>query len=253
MSVYNRLLNELEALDLKKMKELLPTILDEGSKSNSNLSLIECLHKLASAEIEFRDDRAKKINIVVSSFPFVKTIKDFDFDYQPQINRNQIEDLITLRFMQEHNNIVFMGSPGVGKSHLAISIGVEAASLRYSTYFINFSTLMAKIKKAISEQRIEQVIKHFFKYSLLIIDEIGYLPTDKDASYVFFQLIAARYEKRSTIFTTNQPFSKWGVVFGDSVIASAIVDRIVHHCEIVKITGQSYRIKGKVDLTKEDN
>ena len=94
MSVYNRLLNELETLDLKKMKELLPTILDEGSKSNSNLSLIECLHKLASAEIEFRDDRAKKINIVVSSFPFVKTIKDFDFDYQPQINRNQIEDLI---------------------------------------------------------------------------------------------------------------------------------------------------------------
>ena len=168
------------------------------------MSLIECLHKLASAEIEFRDDRAKKINIVVSSFPFVKTIKDFDFDYQPQINRNQIEDLITLRFMQEHNNIVFMGSPGVGKSHLAISIGVEAASLRYSTYFINFSTLMAKIKKAISEQRIEQVIKHFFKYSLLIIDEIGYLPTDKDASYVFFQLIAARYEKRSTIFTTNR-------------------------------------------------
>ncbi len=97
------------------------------------------------------------------------------------------------------------------------------------------------------------MIKHFYKYSLLIIDEIGYLPTDKDASFVFFQLIAARYEKRSTIFTTNQPFSKWAAVFGDSVIASAIVDRIIHHCEIVKITGQSYRIKGKLDLTKEDS
>ena len=155
--------------------------------------------------------------------------------------------------MKEHNNIVFVGSPGVGKSHLAIAIGVEAASLRYSTYFINFSTLMAKIKKAIGEQRIEQIIKHYLKYSLLLIDEIGYLPTDRDASYVFFQLIAARYEKRSTIFTTNQPFSKWGEVFGDNVIASAIVDRIIHHCEIIKITGQSCRIKGKIDLTKEEN
>ena len=251
MSIYNKVLNNLEELELIKMKEMLPVILDQNNKAKKTLSTLEILQKLTSSEIVFRDERAKRINITISSFPFVKTLKDFD--YQPQINRSYIEDLATLRFMKEHNNIVFMGAPGVGKSHLAIAIGVEAASLRYSTYFINFSTLMAKIKKAIGEQRIEQIIKHYLKYSLLLIDEIGYLPTDRDASYVFFQLIAARYEKRSTIFTTNQPFSKWGEVFGDNVIASAIVDRIIYHCEIIKITWQSYRIKGKIDLTKEEN
>ena len=104
---------------------------------------------------------------------------------------------------------------------------------------------MLKIKKAVAEKREEQVIKHYVKYSLLIIDEIGYLPVDKDTTYVFFQLIAARYEMRSTILTTNQPFARWGEVFGDSVIASAIIDRLVHHCEIIKITGTSYRVKGK--------
>lgn len=104
---------------------------------------------------------------------------------------------------------------------------------------------MLEIKKAISEQCVEQIIKHYLKYSLLIIDEIGYLPVNKDTSYVFFQLIAARYEKKSTIITTNQPFAKWGEVFGDSVIASAIIDRLVHHCKIIKITGNSYRIMEK--------
>ena len=172
MSIYNQVLNNFEELELIKMKEVLPVILDQNNKAEQPLSTLEILQKLTSSEIVFRDERAKKINITISSFPFVKTLKDFDFDYQPQINRNYIEDLATLRFMKEHNNIVFMGSPGVGKSHLAIAIGVEAASLRYSTYFINFSTLMAKIKKAIAEQRIEQIIKHYLKYSLLLI-EIG--------------------------------------------------------------------------------
>lgn len=112
---------------------------------------------------------------------------------------------------------------------------------------------MAKIKKAIAEKREETIIKHYLKYSLLIIDEIGYLPIDKETSYVFFQLIAARYEKRSTILTTNQPFSKWGDVFGDNVIASAIIDRLVHHCEIIKISGLSYRLKGRNIFDNDEN
>lgn len=243
MSNYNQLLNNLNVLKLAKMEEMLPKLLD-GYKDSSK-TFIESLLKLTDAEIVSRDERARKINIVVSSFPYVKTIKDFDFNYQPQVNKNQIEDLCTLRFLESKSNIVFIGSPGVGKTHLATAIGVEAASQRVSTYFINFSALMAKIKKAVAEKREEEVIKHYLKYTLLIIDEIGYLPIDKETAYVFFQLIAARYEKRSTILTTNQPFAKWGEVFGDSVIASAIIDRLVHHCEIIKITGTSYRIKGK--------
>lgn len=250
MSNYNQLLNNLDTLKLPKMVEMLPKLLD-GYKDSSK-SFIEAFLKLTDAEIASRDDRAKKINIRVSSFPYIKTIKDFDFTYQPQINKNQIEDLCTLRFLESKNNIVFVGSPGVGKTHLATSIGIEAASQRVSTYFINFSTLMAKMKKAVAEKREEEVIKHYLKYTLLIIDEIGYLPIDKETAYVFFQLIAARYEKRSTILTTNQPFAKWGEVFGDSVIASAIIDRLVHHCDIIKITGTSYRIKGKNVFDGED-
>lgn len=110
---------------------------------------------------------------------------------------------------------------------------------------------MEKFKQASKENRVEQVVKHYLKYSLLIIDEIGYLPIDRNASYGFFQLVAARYEKRSTILTTNQPFSKWGEVFGDTVIANAILDRLVHHCEIIKINGMSYRLKGK-NIFEED-
>ena len=225
MSIYNQVLNNLEELELIKMKEMLPVILDQNNKAKQPLSTLEILQKLTSSEIVFRDERAKRINITKSSFPFVKTLKDFDFNYQPQINKSAIEDLCSLRFMETKSNVIFMGTPGVGKTHLAIFIGIEAATQRLSTYFINFSTIMVKIKKAIAEKREETIIKHYLKYSLLIIDEIGYLPIDKETSYVFFQLIAARYEKRSSILTSNQPFSKWEDVFGDNVIASAIIDR----------------------------
>ena len=249
MNKYIELNNNLENLKLTRIKEILPVTLD--SLKNEDKSLVDVLYELTKSEIGFRDERARKINVTVSSFPYHKTISDFDFTYQPTINKQQILDLATLRFMDTKSNIIFMGSPGPGKTHLATAIGIEAASQRISTYFINFAELMEKFKRAAKENRVESVVKHYLKYSILIIDEIGYLPIDKDSSYGFFQLIAARYEKRSTIITTNQPFSKWGDVFGDSVIANAILDRLVHHCEIIKINGLSYRIKGK-SIFEED-
>ena len=243
MATYAQLNNNLEALSLNKIKDILPSYLDD--KRNSDKSIVDIFHELSQAEIDFRDDRAKRINITVSSFPYHKTINDFDFTYQPTINKTKILDLASLRFMDEKSNIIFIGSPGTGKTHLATALGIEAASQRISTYFINFAELMEKFKQASKENRVEKIVKHYLKYSLLIIDEIGYLPVDRDSSYGFFQLIAARYENRSTILTTNQPFSKWGEVFGDSVIANAIIDRLVHHCEVIKINGMSYRIKDK--------
>lgn len=249
MATYAELNNNLDSLSLTKIKEILPVYLDD--RRNEDKSLVDSLVELTKAEIDFRDERARKINITVSSFPYHKTLKDFDFSYQPTINKRKIDDLATLRFMDEKANIILMGSPGVGKTHLATAIGMEAAGQRVSTYFINFAELMEKFKRAAKENRVEQVVKHYLKYSLLIIDEIGYLPVDRDSSYAFFQLIAARYEKRSTILTTNQPFSKWGEVFGDPVIANAIIDRLVHHSEIIKITGMSYRIKDK-NIFEED-
>mgnify|MGYP005964264413 CR=1 FL=1 len=243
MTNYNELTNNLEILKLEKMKEILPNAITKSVKNNVGLQ--DSLLELTKAEIEFRDERAKKINITVSNFPYIRTIKQFDFSYQPTINKNQILDLASLRFIEEKTNIVFIGSSGVGKTHLATALGIEAASQRISTYFINFALLMEKIKKATQENRLESVIKHYLKYAVLIIDEIGYLPIDRESSYGFFQLIAARYEKKPVILTTNQPFSKWADVFGDVVIANAIIDRVVHHCEIIKITGNSYRLKGK--------
>ncbi len=250
MTRYIELNNNLETLKLNKFIELLPSILNDVN--TQNISLVDVLYNLTSEEIKFRDERAKKINVTISSFPYLKTINDFDFSYQPSINKQQILDLATLRFMDLKENIIFMGSPGTGKTHLAVSLGMEAASQRISTYYINFATLMEKFKVAAKENRVEQVVKHYLKYNLLIIDEIGYLPVDKNASYGFFQLIAARYENRSTILTTNQTFSKWGDVFGDNIIANAIIDRLVHHCQIIKITGMSYRIKGK-SIYDEEN
>lgn len=243
MTSFNALQNNLQELSLFKMNEILPSVIDKSVKKGTSLQ--DSLIELTSAEIAFRDERARKINIVTSHFPYVKTIKDFDFSYQPSINREQIMDFMGLRFIENKSNIIFFGSSGVGKTHLATAIGIEAASQRISTYFINFAVLMEKFKQAAKENRVEKIVKHYLKYTVLIIDEIGYLPVDKDAAYGFFQLIAARYEFRPTIITTNQSFSKWPDVFGDAVIANAIIDRLVHHCDIVKITGHSYRMKGR--------
>ena len=196
---------------------------------------------------EFRDERAAKLQVKVSAFPFEKEIKDFNFDYQPSINKNQILDLETLRFIENNENILFVGTSGVGKTHLAISIGIAAAKKRYSVYFIQCHDLILQLKKAHAENRLEQRLKNFCKYSLLIIDEIGYLPVDKDGANLFFQLIAKRYEKHSTIITTNQPFSKWGEIFSDNTLANAILDRLLHHSSVIKINGQSYRLKDKLE------
>lgn len=242
---YNKLINNLEILKLEKMQNYLPNYLD--SIKEQDISIVDVLYKLTEEEIKYRDERASRIQVAVAGFPFEKEMKDFDFTYQPGINKKQLLELESLRFMENKENILFVGSSGVGKTHLAVSIGIAAAKKRYLTYFISCHDLIMQLKKAHNENRLEQRLKQFCKYRLLIIDEIGYLPVDRDGANLFFQLIAKRYEETSTIITTNQPFSKWGEVFSDNTLANAILDRLLHHSSVIKITGPSYRLKGKLE------
>lgn len=241
MSKLTELSNNLINLNLTKMNETLPYILER--KQIDNNILIDILYELTTNELQFRDERAKQINITVSNFLIKKDINEFDFSFQPSIDKNKIMDLLTLRFLDKNENILFQGMPGTGKTMLACCIGREAASNRVSTYFINCNDLINDLRKAKYENKLEQKVKFYNKYKLLIIDEIGFLPLSKDDANMFFQLIAKRYEKKSTIVTTNIPFSKWGDTFNDSVIATAILDRLLHHSHIFQIDGPSYRTK----------
>ena len=245
MNEYNRLLNNLEELKLEKIRSCIPNYLEETTNKNKPLQTV--LLELTDKEIKYRDERASRIQITVSAFPYEKELKDFDFDYQPSIDKKEINDLNTLRFLEKHENILFVGSSGVGKTHLATAIGITAAKKRHSVYFISCHDLITQLNKAHFENKLENRIKHFCRYELLIIDEIGYLPVDKQGANLLFQLIAKRYEKNSTIITTNMVFSKWGEVFSDNTLANAILDRLLHHSHIINITGNSYRIKGKIE------
>lgn len=245
MSIYNQLLNNLDILKLEKIRSYLPGFLDVLNRKD--VSMIEALLELTNKEIEYKSERATKANIQVAAFPFKKEAKDYDFDFQPSINKNKFQDLISLRFIEENKNVLFLGPSGVGKTHLATALGMEACKKRFSVYFINCHNLIGKLNKAFFENKLEQQLRHYASYRLLIIDEIGYLPVDKQGANLFFQLIARRYEKKSTIITTNQHFSKWGEIFNDLVLANAILDRLIHHSEIVQITGKSYRIQDKLN------
>lgn len=244
MNNYNKLLNNFEILKMDKMKELYPYYIEKITKEN--FTLTDALYELTNKEIDYRDERASQIQITVSAFPYKKEIEDFDFDYQPSINKNEILELNTLGFIDRKENILFLGPSGVGKTHLAVALGITAAKKRYSVYFISCHDLITQLNKAHFENKLEQRIKHFSKYQLLIIDEIGYLPVDKQGANLFFQLIAKRYEKNSTIITTNMNFNKWGEVFSDNILANAILDRLLHHSNVININGNSYRIKDKI-------
>ena len=193
MNNYVKLLNNLEELGLLNIKASIDKYIDLINSGNK--SIVDALYELSNLEINAKSDRAMQACVKVANFPFLKEVTDFDFDFQPAINKQQILDLMTLRFIENKENILFVGSSGVGKTHLATSIGIECAKHRYSTYFISFQDLISQLKKALSENRLDIRLRHFCKYKILIRDEIGYLPIDIDAANLFFQLISKRYEK----------------------------------------------------------
>ena len=249
-SSYTRLKDNLETIKLKESVLKLDEVIDYIT--SNELSFTEGLLKLTDIEVDHRKVSLIKSMVKVGAFPFIKEVKDFDFDFQPSINKQQILEFESLGFLERKENIVFLGPSGVGKTHLATSIGIAAAKKRNITYFIKCHDLISQLKKAKLENRLDDRIKHFNKYKLLIIDELGYLPIDHEDSKLFFQLINKRYEKKSTIITTNINFSEWDGVFGDPVIANAILDRILHHANVINISGKSYRLKDLFISKEED-
>lgn len=211
--------------------------------NQNNLTFIEGFLYFTEAQVDKKKANIINHSVQMAGFPKLSSLSDFDFEYQPAINKELIYDFNSLRFIEKKENIVFYGNSGVGKTHLATAIGITAAQNRNSTYFIKCSELMDSLHKAQLEGKLYERIKKFCGYKLLIIDELGYLPISKEDSKLFFQLIDRRYEKNSTIITTNINFSMWDEIFGDPIIANAIIDRLLHHANIVTIKGKSYRLK----------
>lgn len=246
-SIYQQTISNLDKLKLSQIKLHLEEVANKvGSDS---LSFTEGLLKLTNYEVDYKESSASQNTVHAAAFPFLKTLSDFDFSFQPSVSEAQMQEFCSLGFIERAENIVFLGSSGVGKTHLATAIGISAAQHHNITYFIKCHDLIQQLKKAKLENRLEQRLKHINRYKLLIIDEIGYLPIEKEDANLFFQLIDMRYEKKSIILTTNINFGDWDKVFYDAVVADAILNRVLHHSHVVSITGDSYRLK---DIIQDD-
>ena len=244
-TLYQQAVDNLEFLKLNDMIEYLD---DTVEYVNANhLSFIEGIVRLTNYQRDRKQKNMEQSMVRTAGFPHLKEIKDFDFSFQPSINEEQIRNFLTMRFVEKHENIVFIGPSGTGKTHLSTSIGIAAAKNRYTTHFVKCSTLMEQLRRARLENLLEAKLMTLVRCKALIIDEIGYLPIDKEDAQMFFQLIDRRYECKSTIFTTNITFNNWDEVFKDPILANAILDRILHHAHVVQINGKSYRMKDYYD------
>lgn len=226
--------------------EAVDTIL--GDIDGGRVAATEAISRLLSAQITLRNNRRLQAAMRSSRLPTVKTLESFDFSFQPSIKREQIESLHELGFVERKENVVLLGPPGVGKTHLAISLAIAAAQRGRRVYYGTLIDLITSLQEAQAAGRLGQRLAVLTHPSLLVVDEIGYLPINHPGAVLFFQLMNRRYENASTVLTSNKGFEQWGEVFGDDVMAAALIDRVLHHCHLVNIRGNSYRMREHTEL-----
>lgn len=243
MTPLDQVRNDLTALGLKEAAGALDQVLDAATRTKA--SYTDLLTDLLSTELKVRRERYLTARMRLSHLPFHKTLADFDFTYQPSLDEGQVRELATLSFAEQAHNVILLGPPGVGKTHLAVGLGIEAIQNGMGVYFVTAHALAEDLRQAHAENRLERRMRVYLAPKVLVVDEVGYLPFDTLGATMLFQLVSARYERGSIILTSNKSFAQWGEVFPDPIIATAILDRLLHHSHIINIRGDSYRLKDK--------
>ena len=242
--LYQRVQSTLKALELTTMPAHLDSLAQQAA--SDNWSALQFLDALTQTELAGRTEQTVRRKMRQARFPFHKTLDEFDFAFQPSINERQVRDLATMRFVAQAENILFLGPPGVGKTHLAVSLGICAILQGLSVMFYALPDLIQQLAKDAKADRLSQRLQALARPQLLILDEMGYFSLDKRSAHFLFQLISRRYQRGSILLTSNKSYTDWGDVFSDTVLAAALLDRLLHQSVTVNIRGSSYRLKDKL-------